>query len=323
MFRALTDRPRLAHWFYGFTPPEQGVIVLRHRRVYIVPTRLGWMFAATLALLLVGSINYALSLGFALTFLLAGLGLAGMVHTARNLARLAISVGRVEPVFAGEAAQFRVYLDAATPFDRPAILLRQLACGAQLVTDVPAAATAEAVLAVPAVQRGWLSLGRVMLETRYPLGLFRAWSYVEPDARALVYPRPEYSALPAPRADPRAGAGRVQAQGNEDFAGLRNYHRSDSPRHVAWKAVARGAVMLTKQFSGEASAELWLDWQDLPPDLPLESRLSRLTGWVLEAEKAGARYGLRLPGTEIAPDGGDAHRAACLQALALHPSLAR
>lgn len=323
MFRALTDRPRLAHWFYGFTPPEQGVIVLRHRRVYIVPTRLGWMFAATLALLLVGSINYALSLGFALTFLLAGMGLAGMVHTARNLARLAVSVGRIEPVFAGEAAQFRIYLDAAATFDRPAILLRHLASGAQLVTDVPAAATAEAVLAVPAAQRGWLSLGRVMFETRYPLGLFRAWSYVEPDARALVYPRPEYAALPAPRADPRAGAGRAQTQGNEDYSGLRNYHRSDSPRHVAWKAVARGAVMLTKQFSGEASAELWLDWQDLPPELPLETRLSRLTGWVLEAEKAGARYGLRLPGTEIAPDGGDAHRAACLQALALHPPLAR
>ncbi|MEJ2174335.1 MAG: DUF58 domain-containing protein [bacterium] len=323
MFRALTDRPRLAHWFYGFTPPEQGVIVLRHRRVYIVPTRLGWMFAATLALLLVGSINYALSLGFALTFLLAGMGLAGMVHTARNLARLAVSVGRIEPVFAGEAAQFRIYLDAVAAFDRPAILLRHLASGAQLVTDVPAAATAEAVLAVPAAQRGWLSLGRVMLETRYPLGLFRAWSYVEPDARALVYPRPEYSALPAPRADPRAGAGRSQTQGNEDFSGLRNYHRSDSPRHVAWKAVARGAVMLTKQFSGEASAELWLDWQGLPPDLPLEARLSRRTGWVLEAERAGARYGLRLPGIEIAPDGGDAHRAACLQALALHPKLAR
>jgi len=320
MRRALTLPPRLAHWFYGFTPPERGVIVLRHRRVYIVPTRLGWMFGVTLGLLLVGSINYALSLGFAMTFLLAGMGLAGMVHTARNLARLAVSVGRVEPVFAGEAAQFRLYLDARAPFDRPAILLRQLATGAQLVTDVPAAAMAEAVLAVPATRRGWLALGRVMLETRYPLGLFRAWSYVEPDAQALVYPVPEYSTLPAPRADARAGGGGAQAQGNEDFSGLRDYQRSDSPRHVAWKAFARGSAMLTKQFAGEASAELWLDWQDLPQDLSVEARLSRLTGWVLSAEKAGARYGLRLPGAEIAPERGDAHRAACLQALALHPA---
>lgn len=322
MLRALTAHPRIANWFYGFTPPERGTIVLRYRRVYIVPTRLGWMFAGTLGVLLVGSINYALSLGFALTFLLAGMGLAGMVHTARNLARLALSVGRVEPVFAGESAQFKLYLDARAPFDRPAIMLRHLGSGAQQVTDVPAAGATEVVLAVPAGQRGWLALGRVMLETRYPLGLFRAWSYVGPEAQALVYPRPAYSVLPVPSADANAGAGRAQAQGNEDFSGLRGYQRSDSPHHVAWKAVARGGAMLTKQFSGEATAELWLDWHDLPPGLPTEARLSRLTAWVLAAESAGARYGLRLPGVEIAPNCGDRHRADCLQALALHPRAA-
>lgn len=113
-WRALLDRPRLARWFYGYRAPERGTVVLGHRRVYIVPTRLGWMFGATLGLLLVGAINYALSLGFVLTFLLAGLGLAGMVHTTRNLARLAISAGRVEPVFAGESAQFRRSLTAGS-----------------------------------------------------------------------------------------------------------------------------------------------------------------------------------------------------------------
>ena len=88
MINGLLERnPRIANWLYGFTPPERGTVELVHRRVYIVPARLGWYSGATLLVLLVGSINYALSLGFALTFLLAGLGLAGMVHTARNLAR--------------------------------------------------------------------------------------------------------------------------------------------------------------------------------------------------------------------------------------------
>ena len=95
MIGALLDRnPRIANWLYGFTPPERGTVVLVHRRVYIVPTQLGYLFALTLLILLVGSINYALSLGFALTFLLGGVGLVGMVHTARNLARIALSVGR-------------------------------------------------------------------------------------------------------------------------------------------------------------------------------------------------------------------------------------
>jgi uncharacterized protein (DUF58 family) len=323
---ALLDRnPRIANWLYGFKPPERGTVVLVHRRVYILPVRLGFFFCVTLLVLLIGSINYALSLGFALTFVLAGLGLVGMVHTARNLARVAVSVGRTQPVFAGEAAQFRLILDGRAPFDRHAILARHLASGAQLVTDIPALAALEVVLAVPAAQRGWLPLGRVMLETRFPLGLFRAWSYIEPEARCLVYPRPERSPLPPTSSDASAGSLRLQSIGNEDFAALRAYQRSDSPRHVAWKAVARsdtqdtrGEDMLTKQFSGETAAELWLDWQLLPGALGLEQRLSRLAGWVLAAERSGANYGLRLPGVEIDPGRGDAHRAACLQSLALY-----
>lgn len=317
---SLPFAPALRNWFYGFTPPERGTIVLGHRRVYIVPSRLGLLFGGALLILLVGSINYALSLGFALTFLLAGMGLAGMVQTARNLAQLQVRAGRADPVFAGEAAQFRLGLANTAGHDRPEILLRHLASGAQRTVDVGAASEAEATLAVPSSRRGWMRLGRVMLETRFPLGLFRAWSYVEPESRCLVYPRPEPSALPPLAPSAQAGGVRAHAQGSDDFSGLRAYQRSDSPRHVAWKSVARSDRMLTKQFAGEAVAELWLDLRDTPASLGLEQRLSRLAGWVLAAERAGARYGLRLAGILLDPGRGDAHRAACLEALALFGS---
>jgi uncharacterized protein (DUF58 family) len=276
------------------------------------------MFAGTLAILLLGSINYALALGFALTFFLAGLGLAGMVHTARNLALLAVSSGRAEAVFAGEAAQFRLLLENPSRFDRPSILARQVVSGAQLVVDVGAGSVAEAVLAVPATRRGRLALGRVMLETRFPLDLFRAWSYVEPDAHCLVYPRPVYSVLPASGTDAQGGTTRAHAPGNDDFSGLRAYQAADSPRHIAWKTVARTGNLLTKQFSEDAAEELWLEWRQANAALGLEERLSILAGWVLAAEQTGARYGLRIPGTEIAPGRSEAHRAECLQALALY-----
>ena len=318
MLRAVRANPRLLSWFYGFTPPERGAIVLRHRRVYIVPTRLGWMFAGTLGILLLGSINYSLALGFALTFVLGGMGFAGMVHTARNLALLAVSPGRADPVFAGEAAQFRLHFDNRSRFDRPSILARHLASGAQLVVDVAANSVAVVVLAVPTERRGRLALGRVMLETRFPLDLFRAWSYVEPDVRCLVYPRPARSPLPPPDAEAAGGGARTRAQGNDDFSGLRAYQASDSPRHIAWKVVARTGDMLTKQFAEDAAAELWLEWERTPQRLGTEERLSLLTGWVLDAERSGASYGMRLPGAEIATGRGDAQRADCLNALALY-----
>ena len=142
-------------------------------------------------------------------------------------------------------------------------------------------------------------VGSAIAQRAKPLGLFRAWSYVEPDAQGLVYPKPERSPLPAPQAEVEGGATQLLARGNDDFAGLRSYQRSDSPRHVAWKAAARTGELLTKQFSGEAALQLWLDWQALPRDLHTEARLSRLAGWVLAAERGGARYGLRLPGVSF------------------------
>jgi uncharacterized protein (DUF58 family) len=322
---SLRPNARFANWLHDGRPPERGEIVLGHRRVYIVPSRLGLFYASTLAILLVGSINYALSLGFALTFLLAGMGIAAMVQTTRNLARLSVRAGRCEPVFAGNAAHFRLGMMNAGDFDRPEILVRHLGSGAQQTVDVAAAASAEALLAVPAPRRGWLPLGRVMLETRFPVGLFRAWSTIEPDIRCLVYPRPETGALPPPAPGAQAGGARAHAQGSDDFSGLRSYQPADSPRHIAWKTVARNdtqharsVAMLTKQFAGDAVAELWFDLCELPPALGMEQRLSRLAGWVLSAERDGALYGLRLPGTEIGPGRGEAHRAACLEALALY-----
>jgi uncharacterized protein (DUF58 family) len=104
--------------------------------------------------------------------------------------------------------------------------------------------------------------------------------------------------------------------GDEDFAGLKAYQPGDSPRRIAWKASLRGETFLTKQFAGQATEELWLDWDHLPAHLDLEARLSRLTGWVLQADRGGVRYGLRLPARRIAPSSGDKHRLRCLETLA-------
>jgi uncharacterized protein (DUF58 family) len=170
---------------------------------------------------------------------------------------------------------------------------------------------------LPAQHRGRLPLGRLRVLTTFPLGLFRAWSNVELGLQCLVYPRPESGRVPLPA--PRAGAaeGLETGQGQDDFAGLRKYQPGDSLRHVAWKAVARGRPLMTKQFSGLAAGELWLEWEELPPDLRTEARLSRLTRWIVDAARAGHAYGLRLPAVVIPPDTGPAHQEQCLTALAL------
>jgi uncharacterized protein (DUF58 family) len=298
--------------------PEPAPIFLSQRRVYILPTGYGFWYSGALFALLMASIQYNLSLGFILTFLLTGVGLLGILHTFRNLAHLYVSPGRVDPVFAGDLARFTVCMDNRSRYDRYAIAMQPGPDAQAIYCDAPALQVSNAVLAITAARRGWFYPGRITLSTGFPLGLLRAWSYIELDRPCLVYPRPERSPLPQDVRTASTGERAVAAKGSDDFSGLRTHQLSDSPRHVAWKAVARGAGMLTKQFAGRADARLWLDWSLLDGVADIENRLSRLTGWVLEAEALGLNYGLRLPGLEIAPQHGDVHCSACLKSLALY-----
>ena len=291
---------------------------LGQRRIFILPTRGGLLFALALIVMLLGAINYTLALGHALVFLLAGLGIIGMVHTFRNLYGLIIIPGRCEAVFAGEMAHFQLTLDNDRHAPRLTLEL-EAEKGQTVIAAVNAKESTKISIPVSARQRGWLDLPRVRLSTRYPLGLFIAWSYLQPTIRCLVYPQPISSPLPAPASAISSGEHSGDG-GQEDFAGFRERQPADALRHVAWKASARDAgerPLLVKQFAGGAQLEMQLDLALTDPALPLEKRLSRLAGWVLAAEAAGCSYGLRLPGQEISPSGGDAQQRRCLEALAL------
>lgn len=294
---------------------DSGTITLNRKRIYILPTRRGVLFVFLLLAMLLGSINYALSLGFVLTFLLAGLGLVGMLHTYRNLAGVQISAGGVAPVFVGEAAQF--YVCFVAPGQRPALGLAWKKQSPQWVDLLTPGAHCTPV-SVPTTQRGWLSPGRFTLSTEFPLGLFRAWSYVNFAQRCLVYPAPLASIdLALGESADQSGLLSTRVEGAEDFTGLREYRPSDAPRHVAWKASSKSEALLTKQFSTPGATILWFDFNALS-DPDRETRLSQLTGMILEAEQLQLAYGLLLPGVEFAPDLGEKHRARCLQALALY-----
>ena len=313
----LTLKNRFAGWLFQLRGPEPGSIVLVQRRIFILPSRHGMIYVGALLLMLTGSINYSLSLGFVLTFLLAALGVNSILHTFRNLAGLRISPGRAQPVYAGDRAHFALVIDNPGALDRYSIGVTRNRKDA-IFADVPAREAATITVAVPAPRRGILKPGRLTLFTRFPLGLCYAWAYVEPAVSCLVYPRPEAAHVPLPLPAPHAGQGVVHGSGQEDFAGLRSYHPGDSPRHIAWKAAARGQGLLTKHFSGRADTELWLDWHATPETLGVEGRLSRLARWVIDAHAAGLSFGLRLPAVTLTPAPGNAQHDRCLEALALY-----
>lgn len=312
---------RLRAWSEKRTTPAD-MLLLTQRNVYILPTRAGLMFAATLAVLLIASINYQLSLGYVLTFLLAGSGLVSMHLTHRTLRGLTLHLQPVNPTFAGEPAVLDIALTSdARPRYGVGMKVESAPASALAWVDVPEGARSALKLSFIAGHRGSSSVPLLSAETRFPLGLFRAWAVWRPAATLLVYPRPERPAAALPRTPATASdgvPGMRQTEGG-DTDGVRLYRRGDPLNWLIWKKAARametGGELVSRDTRTAAHRELWLDWQQCAPLAP-EDRLSRLCAWVLAADRADIDYGLRLPGREIPPAQGELHRRQALEQLA-------
>jgi uncharacterized protein (DUF58 family) len=318
---AYAVRARLRAWLTSRLPRTDSQL-LTQGNIYILPTRAGWMFALTLIVLLLASVNYQLNLGYILTFLLAGSGIVSMHITHGTLRGLTLHLRPVQPAFAGSPAVLDVVMSSpSSPRFGVGLRLLDAAPSTLAWTNVPAGGQATAHVSFVPAARGLHDVPTLSAETRFPLGLFRAWTVWRPVARLLVYPKVEADAPALPAARPVA-TGPTQSRRSEggEIEGVRAYRRGDPLRLVAWKKAAQaletGAELVSRDTSTSARQELWLDWAACGSLAP-EERLSRLAAWTLAADRADADYGLRLPGRELEPADGEMQRARCLEALAL------
>ena len=306
---------RIQRWARKRQGIDPASTVLTPGRVYILPTGVGVIYGLMAFAMLLGSMNYNNNLSFVLTFLLAGLGFVAMHQCQRNLVGLEISFAGVEPVHAGQTAQFRIAVSNHSKNARHGIML-YVDANLSEVMDLGPGESKVFILALNAEQRGWLPLERFGVRTLFPFELFRSWAWLHMDLRGLVYPRIADGAPPPPPTETAHGHRQHDARGEEDFAGLRRFHDGDSPRNVAWKAYARSGQLLSKQFAGADTSSQWFDFDAVVVD-DLEQKLAILTRWIIDTDQSRADYGLRLPGQEFRPAHGDAHKQRCLEALAL------
>jgi uncharacterized protein (DUF58 family) len=287
-------------------------ISINRRRIYILPTRFGIMLGAILAAMLIAGLNYNSNLALAFAFLMTSMALVTMHHCNRNLLRLSVDVTTEVDAFAGREAMFEFELRNASNVDRRDIEVRCLSAAGM---GSVAAGESESIEVIATVtQRGVARVDQFELRTRYPFGWFYSWTYVQGPITIYVAPAPAGSRT-LPSAGAKGTGTHSEARGDEDFSGLRAYEPGVPLKHMAWKVLARGGEAAVRSYSSLAAQPEWLEWSALD-GMGLEARLSQLCLWVLESDSAQRPYGLRLPGKEIAPSGGAAHRFACLRALA-------
>jgi len=319
-------RGRWRHWWLARLP-HIDILTLTQRNIYILPTGAGWMLTLTLLVLLLAAINFQLNLGYLLAFLLAGCGLVGMYIAHATLRGLTLRLLPPEAQFLGTPVLLRVQLHSTRPAPRRAVAVAvhdtdNSTATLWAYTDVPANGSAHVEIAFRPTRRGLHAIPLLTAQTLYPLGTFRVWTLWRPATQVVIYPHPEVPYPPLPMGQPQTGSGASgNAHGVGEFDGVRAYRRGDPLKLVVWKKAAQtlatgSGEMVSRDTQHNSQQELWLDFSTTHlPDT--EARLSRLTAWVLQADQAGLEYGLRLPGTTLAPASGSAHRQRCLQALAL------
>jgi len=313
---------RVWDWLQSLTRTVElgndGFRVIRPKQVYIFPTRYGFLYCIMLIAMLFGSNNYGSNPGFLFTFLLAGLGLAALFQTWKNLVGLKLSSARGNPAFCGQPARFEVTVKNAYTTHKAGIRCHPWKNKNFISKAIDLAAQEEGTLIIdkPTTDRGLLPLGKVALTTRYPLGLLQSWAYIQFDESCLIYPK--IGEIPGGfdlTEDNQSAKSSVKVDG-DDFAGHKTYQTGDNVMHVDWKAVARGKGWNLKHFEEKQGEDIWLRWETTSGDA-IEQRISALACAVVQLEKLGKSYGLAIPGEKLEPSKGANHQHLCLKALAL------
>lgn len=290
-------------------------VSLDRRRIYIVPSGYGIAFGILLMVMLLGALNYSNNAALLLTCLLGAVVVNSMLLTFRALDRLSLEAVHGDTTYAGDPLALQLDFDG-NGRNHPAL---QLAAMQQMVPfAVRATDRAHRVtISIPTERRGWISVPRLRVLSRYPFGWFRAWSWLAPQRQMLVYPRAEAHGPPPPAASGEHALRRREH--GDEWAGLRDYRQGDPLKHVAWKASARTDELRVKTFDRAAANAPWrLQWSSTGLTNH-EARIARLARWICDAHDAGRSWSLDLPGKYIQPGGGSAHFHRCMRALAELP----
>ncbi|GEM_PF-4108169 len=109
---------------------------------------------------------------------------------------------------------------------------------------------------------GISKLSRLKIYTKYPLGIFKAWKYVDSNKKVIVYPKRVKGKNIQQEFNFRNGVDQESSyniETKDEFLEHRKFRDTDSWKHIDWKAFARGRGLLTKNFSGQESSALTLE----------------------------------------------------------------
>jgi len=287
-------------------------------KIYIIPTKEGIIFFISIFAIFLGSINENNNMGLLFSFFLFSIFVITLFDTRKNILGIKINNIEVEDAFADSISKVLVSLDSGE-MERVAIRIDLNENFKS--TNISWNNSKTIDLEIKGKTRGVFTLPHILLSSRYPLGIFKAQSYLFPDCRQIVYPKPSKSSYIDHKGQSINGIdGNIKENSSEDeFKGLREYIKGDSFKRISWKSFSKGLGLHVKDFdSGKAEYdEVIIDINRVDGN-NIEEQLSIMCRAVLELDLLGIRYGMRTDKIFIPPSTGGKHRLEALRSLAFH-----
>lgn len=303
---------RVGRWISSKT--ERGErFTLSQKNIYIFPSAAGFGFLLLLLLMLLTAINYQNSLVYLFTFFLGAIFFISIWMCFLNMSGLNVVRGESEGYFQGDVAYYQIKLHKA---DRSVFGLRLgLDSASAEFVAVRQDELVQQSVRVNKLARGKHRLKRLRLESTFPFGLVRAWTWLKLDAQVIIYPLPVKCELSLAQVTGSMGAKSVHK--SEEFNDFREYRQGDSFQRLNWKKYAASDVLVVREHDDLFLNPDWVRWQDYESS-GKEQRLQYMCYQVLRLHQDGQVYGMELPNLKIEPASGERHYFACLDALALY-----
>ena len=296
--------------------------IIKENRIYILPSGRGFMFLGLIVVLILTAATYNNNLIFILAFFLFSIFFVSMLQTHYNLKGVRLTYVGCEDAFQGDSMSLLFHLEQKRARHKKAIRIR---ANSRKFTTLkggyeemrPHETTRATRVEILAWKRGKHRVPEMVVETLYPLGIFRAWTVFRPEGEMMVYPRAEASLTLEPGVfDLGESELGMRSTPDGDFGELKNYLPGESYHQIAWKHYARTGELYTKVHWGSEHKHYVIPWNP-PLNGEFEKYLMTLSGWVKMATEENASFELETPMTKIEPGTGVEHARLCWRALAV------
>ncbi|MBR9729233.1 DUF58 domain-containing protein [Shewanella intestini] len=301
--------------------PAQKQVTLSHKGIFILPSGFGLAWLGLVVVLYLFGTNYQNNLIIGLSLVLASVFHTCIIYSYKNLAGLTFSALTPPEGVAGDTMPMPIKLSGQTDKHHTNTTHQQICLNFAHQRHIRVHHSGEltdATIPFDNPARGLLRPGRITVSSYFPLGLCRAWSYVDLDLQHIIYAKPQPSEIQLTSVASQDATNEQHGKlrpGVDDFKGLTPYIDGESLKQVAWKQWAQGKGMFTKVFAEPEGAPVWLSYQRHSAE-SVESQLSHLAWQVDSLSRKQQMFGLSLLHYAIEPNNGDAHRKACQIALA-------